>query len=116
MSKSRKIKPTPKPGPSSPKSVSPRSFSNKEKKALGQIKKVGEINFLQIPDGKIAIPMILSPDIKLGAIISAIDDIQERLIAAYKHLGQESTGSDYVKHETSKQSTVTSKQSAPTDH
>lgn len=97
MSKSRKI--------------NPKAFTRQEKKALGQIKKVGEINFLQMPDGKIAIPMILSPDIKLGAIISGIDDIQERLIAAYKHLGQESTGSDYVQHETSKQSTVTSKQS-----
>lgn len=90
MSKSRKI--------------NPKAFTRQEKKALGQIKKVGEINFLQMPDGKIAIPMILSPDIKLGAIISGLDDIQRRMTEAYEVLGESATGSDYVKHQKTKDS------------
>lgn len=84
--------------------MSSRALSAKDKKTLGQIKKVGEINFLQMPDGKIAIPMILSPDIKLGAIISGLDDIQRRMIEAYEVLGESATGSDYVKHQKTKDS------------
>ena len=77
--------------------------------ALKQVKKVGEINFLLLPDGKIAVPMILSPDVKLATVISGIHDIQERMIAAYEALGDESTGSDYVRHESSKQASADSK-------
>lgn len=80
MSKNRKLKPS-------------------QEQKLGEIKKVGEITFVKLPNGMVAVSQIIGPDVLLAEVIAALDQVQTRMIRQYEVLGQSATGADYVKAE-----------------
>ena len=76
-----------------------RKLKSSQEKKLSEIKKVGEITFVKLPNGPVAVSQIIGPDVKLGEIIAALDQVQTRMIRQYELLGPEATGADYVKAE-----------------